>query len=544
MSLITGFFGALGSVGNIAGDIGGFISFIIGLVTGNKTAWGELGFWFYTTLLGGVSGSYQTCSQVKYAAGPNCVPGLLKVLTGNLTGITPTGAYLSMYNVSVGAGLAVAAASAATRTVRIVMDVRSSSIALFTDVLLRFGIVVLGIEAGYNFLMFFVNQFQNVAAAALSALFGTIGPGGFATWLLSTIVGVVVGSLNPIDLPMDIIGVILLLIALCCLLYDIGLMLFRIVMLGFAFALAPLCIATAVFDTRNKFFSWWLDLFVACLTIPLVMAFGLGITAKLVTSTSPILNALAIGVVLQLIILISGTVMIGKLVHGLTWKNFSHGGVRGALEGAVAATMVAPRALLTADALSGGKISSTKAGGRMVSAAQKMYAQSAGMGGPIGAKGGGGEGGLGLGQGANDFMAAALGSRPELAGLVNELTPGMSGSQAERGAAAWKNMQAQHPAMASAFANSMMGDYFAGNSPAGSRAGSGPVSPQPRDYSSDRGPSPDVQSARSAANEARQSAAEATGAAGQSKGYSDSARTALPPLQWEKPPTGGSSNAA
>ncbi len=542
MSIITGFFSSLGSVvggiGGIATDIGGFFAFIIGLFTmdgaGNTHAWPDLVTWVFNLV----------------------VPTpLLKWFGGALVN-DYAGSYSKLYSISMWAGIFVAAAAGASRVVRILMDQRAPVMTIFTDVLLRFGLAVLVIQVGYGFMSFFTSAFEAVGLAAMTALLGTVNPSALGTWfanqlgvsLLGGLAAAAVGANSVLVLLMLVILLFVLLYALS-LLYLVGLLMFRVVMLGFAFALAPICIATAVYDSGNKFFRWWLDLYVAALTLPLVMAYGLGVTIVLATSINAATKTPGIGLIIDLIMMIGGVVMVGKLVHGLTWKSFSHGSMRGALEGGIAATMVAPRALLMADGMSGGAIGRSAMGKKAVSMAREL--NMPGMGGRQKA-------GDGLGQGANDYISQALGSRPELAGAAAEFTPpGMQGaSAAERGAAAWKNMQEKAPGMANQLAGSLMGEYLGGGNPMVSRGGSpgggspggggtgngGSPAEQHRDYSNSRGDVPLDPQISQGVSMAQQAAQQATSAAEMAQGHAAEAgaKTALPWL----PPPSGSTNAA
>jgi len=72
-------------------------------------------------------------------------------------------------------------------------------------------------------------------------------------------------------------GIPLLILAL----YAAFLMIVRTVMLGFCVVTAPLCLATAVFDSNNRFFHWWLDLLGSVLLTPLVLGIAISLSLTL-----------------------------------------------------------------------------------------------------------------------------------------------------------------------------------------------------------------------------------------------------------------------
>ena len=121
-------------------------------------------------------------------------------------------------------------------------------------------------------------------------------------------------------------------------LYAAFLMIVRTVMLGFCVVTAPLCLATAVFDSNNRFFHWWLDLLGSVLLTPLVL--GMAIALSL-TLASHVVSAFAVGPLLAVVIMCGGLWFAGKMIHQLTWRGFSHGSALAGFAAGVA-TMVAP----------------------------------------------------------------------------------------------------------------------------------------------------------------------------------------------------------
>ena len=250
--------------------------------------------------------------------------------------------YESLYRGMIPPALMIASVAAAGRIVRALVDHRTSSMETILSVLPRFllAVAVIGvpgtsISVGYTMIVWSVDvsiAFAGAVAGLIlhASLLSSLAPGqgwfshlyGSLAMMSNNMVAVVVG------------GVPLLIMVL----YAAFLMIVRTVMLGFCIVAAPLCLATAVFDSGNRFFHWWLDLLGSVLLTPLVL--GMAIALSL-TLASHVVTAVTVGPLLAVIIICGGLWFAGKAVHQLTWRGFSHGGALAGFAAGVA-TMVAP----------------------------------------------------------------------------------------------------------------------------------------------------------------------------------------------------------
>ena len=250
--------------------------------------------------------------------------------------------YESLYQGMMAPALTIAGVGAASRIIRALVDHRTGSMETILSVLPRFllAVAVIGVPGtpvslGYTAIVWCIDASIAVSGAVVglilhASLLNGFQPGqGWFTHLY----GVLTASSN--EMVAVAVGGIPLLILL---LYAGFLMIVRTVMLGFVVVAAPLCLATAVFDTNNRFFHWWLDLFGSVLLTPLVLGMAIALSFTL---ASHVVAAFAVGPLLAVVILCGGLWFAGKMVHQLTWRGFSHGS---ALAGfaAGAATMVAP----------------------------------------------------------------------------------------------------------------------------------------------------------------------------------------------------------
>jgi hypothetical protein len=248
----------------------------------------------------------------------------------------------SLYRGMIPPALMLAGVAAAGRIIRALADHRTGSMETILAVLPRFllAVAVIGVpgtqvSVGYTALVWCVDASIAVSGSIVglilhASLLSGFQPGqGWFTHVLAVL------AAASHDMVVVVVGGIPLLILV---LYAAFLMIVRTVMLGFCVVTAPLCLATAVFDTNNRFFHWWLDLLGSVMLTPLVL--GVAIALSL-TLASHVVSAFAVGPLLAVVILAGGLWFAGKMVHQLTWRGFSHGS---ALAGFAAgmATMVAP----------------------------------------------------------------------------------------------------------------------------------------------------------------------------------------------------------
>lgn len=212
--------------------------------------------------------------------------------------------YESLYRAMIPPALMIASVAAAGRIVRALVDHRASSMETILSVLPRFllavgviGVPGTSISVGYTMIVWSVDVSIAFAGAVTglilhASLLGSLAPGqgwfshlyGSLTSMSNDMVAVVVG------------GVPLLIMVL----YAAFLMIVRTVMLGFCIVAAPLCLATAVFDSGNRFFHWWLDLLGSVLLTPVVL--GMAIALSL-TLASHVVTAFTVGPLLAVVII-------------------------------------------------------------------------------------------------------------------------------------------------------------------------------------------------------------------------------------------------
>src|SRR5579862_1953633 len=234
--------------------------------------------------------------------------------------------YESLYKSMIPPALMIAGVAAAGRIIRALADQRTASMDAILSVLPRFllAVAVIGVpgtqvSVGYTAMVWCVDASMAISGAIVgiilhASLLTGLQPG--QGWF-SHIFGVLAAASH--DMVAVVVGGIPLLILV---LYAAFLMIVRTVMLGFCVVTAPLCFATAVFDSNNRFFHWWLDLFGSVLLTPLVL--GIAIALSL-TLASHVVTAFAVGPVLAMVVMAGGLWFASKMIHHLTWRGFSHG---------------------------------------------------------------------------------------------------------------------------------------------------------------------------------------------------------------------------
>ncbi|HZB97725.1 MAG TPA: hypothetical protein VE219_03915 [Candidatus Sulfotelmatobacter sp.] len=305
----------------------------------------------------------------------------LNLVLGQLQGGTDDNHYARLYRAMVPAGTAIAAISASARVVRTAYDDRYHGAHAYADNLLRFVAAILllaaptptavtadGMPVGWQAIRLGINASLQIGKNTLSLL---SSPAVFnqdvsPRALIARFVALIALSATPFGF---FFAIILLAVGVG-LLYMAMIMILRSIMLAFAITTAPLCIATAVFDARNRFFQWWSELFVGALCIPVVLGFALALTAgfALQFDVIPVHFLTVTG------ILLGGMWFTGKAVHQLTWRHFSHGGVTGALTALSTTAMALPNLAAQAGHLlngvaSGGSRSAGSGGGGRAAAA-------------------------------------------------------------------------------------------------------------------------------------------------------------------------------
>lgn len=212
--------------------------------------------------------------------------------------------YESLYRGMIPPALMIAGVAAAARIIRALVDHRTGSMDTVLSVLPRFllAVAVIGVPGtsvsiGYAAVVWCVDASVAISGAIVklilhASLLSGFGPGqGWFSHLYGSLAAT---SHNMVAVVIG--GVPLLILVL----YAAFLMIVRTVMLGFCIVAAPLCLATAVFDSNNRFFHWWLDLLGSALLTPLVL--GIAIALSL-TLASHVVTAFAVGPLLAVVIL-------------------------------------------------------------------------------------------------------------------------------------------------------------------------------------------------------------------------------------------------
>ena len=250
--------------------------------------------------------------------------------------------YEGLYRGMIPPALMIASVAAAGRVMRALVDHRTGSMDTILSVLPRFilAIAVIGvpgtsISLGYSAVVWCVDASVAVSGAVVGPILHLSGSSGLQVgqgWFSHTY-GMLATTSN--DMVAVVVGGVPLLVLV---LYAAFLMVVRTVMLGFCIVASPLCLATAVFDSNNRFFHWWLDLLGSVLLTPLVLGMAIALSLAL---ASHVVSAFAVGPLLAVVTLCGGLWFAGKMVHQLTWRGFSHGSALAGFAAGIA-TMLAP----------------------------------------------------------------------------------------------------------------------------------------------------------------------------------------------------------
>ena len=362
--------------------------------------------------------------------------------------VDSTQIYESLYRGMAAPALMIAAVAAAGRIIRALADHRTGAMETTLSVIPRFliAVAVIGVPGtsvslGYTAIVWAINASIAVAGAIVgmilnTSFLSTMKPGeGWFSHVLSVL------AISSHDMVAVVLGGIPLLILV---LYAAFLMVVRTVMLGFCVVTAPLCFATAVFDSNNRFFHWWLDLLGSVLLTPLVL--GIAIALSL-TLASHVVSSLVVGPLLAMVVMGGGLWFAAKMIHQLTWRGFSHGSALAGFAAGVA-TMIAPAHHLSSIGFMAEALGANRGGGnsavnfmkRMGLAAQGLSSSATGS-----HSFGGGLGGVGSSDVASDLMASN--GPPDMAGgLGPDGRAAVAGSEALFSQQAFNAFGAEHAA--------------------------------------------------------------------------------------------------
>ncbi len=269
--------------------------------------------------------------------------------------LTLADAWPRLYSVFSVSGVFIAMTCCVVRVVRGVFDDSSTAFHLVTDTvaraLLATGLLIAPTPQD-SLLLSVMRLSANASARTAEAIGAAVSSAFTADVDLGRAVGNVAAvGFGAAGLGDFLVAIPLLLMALGFV-YFLSLYLLRVVQLVFAVASAPLFIAVAVYDHRNRFVQWWLDLFSSAMLLPIILAFCGSLTAGIAMfflgpgGGLPPANPaeLLVRTVLACFSVLGGIWMTGKAVHGLAWRSFSHGGMTGAATAVSTTVMALPNA--------------------------------------------------------------------------------------------------------------------------------------------------------------------------------------------------------
>ena len=270
--------------------------------------------------------------------------------------VTLAQAWPRLYSAFSVSGVFIAMTCGVVRVVRGVFDDRVGAMHLVVDNVVR-AVVASGVLVAPtpdNSVLLNAIRLSTSASGRIAAAAGGAVASAFTTNLD---MGAVVGNIAATGFGLAGIGDFLvavpILLVAVAFVYLLSLYLLRIVQLVFAVASAPLFVGLAVYDHRNRFVQWWLDLFTSAMLLPVVLAVCGSLTAGVALfflggnqgglGPSAAVEAV-VRTMLACFAVLGGVWMTGKAVHGLAWRSFSHGGISGAATAVSTAVMALPNA--------------------------------------------------------------------------------------------------------------------------------------------------------------------------------------------------------
>jgi hypothetical protein len=319
-------------------------------------------------------------------------------------------------------GVVVASLCCVVRVVRGVFDERSTGFHVVLDNVVRL-IVAVGLLVAPtpdNSLLLNVLRLGASASGRIAeAAAGAVSSAFTANLDLGKVVGNIAATGFGLAGIGDFLVAIPILLVAGAFMYVLALYLMRVIQLVFAVATAPLFVAVAVYDHRNRFFQWWVDLVTSALVLPLVLAICGSLTAGIALFflggnqdlVSPGGGAEAVTrTLLACFAVLGGVWMTGKAAHGLAWRGFTHGGFTGAMTALSTAVMALPNAAGDVTALVRAGGGSVRPGGLLDTLSRSGHRGGV----PALASAPGGETGLVLAASAAGHAAAVGGESPEV----------------------------------------------------------------------------------------------------------------------------------
>jgi hypothetical protein len=284
---------------------------------------------------------------------PSCPKLIDQLKPANMT---LAGSWPRLYGAFSVSGVFIAMTCAVVRVVRAVFDERESGMHLVVDNVVR-AVVATGLlvvpRPDDSLLLSVLKVGTSASGRIAEAATSAVG----SAFTTNLDLGKVVGNLAATGFGLagigDFLVAIPVLLAAFAFVYVLSLYLLRIVQLVFAVASAPLFVGLAVYDHRNRFVQWWLDLFTSAMLLPVVLGICGSLTAGVALfflggnqgGATP--GGAVEGVVrtmLACFAVLGGVWMTGKAAHGLAWRGFSHGGITGAAIAVSTTVMALPTA--------------------------------------------------------------------------------------------------------------------------------------------------------------------------------------------------------
>lgn len=320
---------------------------------------------------------------------PNTPLGFLfQTLTGELNPVQ-YGVVDKFYQVLAPSSLAILTLIAGLRVMKLWQNEQMTPAMVLMDVVPKWGFMAVllapGTNIGYNLFGFVVAAFSQMGAALTGSLLA-VTTAGHAGATLGSLVGTdlltaVAAFVLPGD-PMTPLLVIFGLTLAALLIYLIGLMFMRSVILIFCLTLMPLALPIALYDSQNAFYKWWLGSATGAIAAQVIGGAGFAITLGLALDSPGVGPLKAVTTVVMMAV---GLTFTTRAVRAAESGTMSGAGI--GIGGLVEIGALGPRAVrnvLGSQISSGVSGSFTKLG-------------QARLGGESGSGGGGGGGGTGGG---------------------------------------------------------------------------------------------------------------------------------------------------
>lgn len=342
--------------------------------------------------------------------------------------------YEDMFRAVQAPALFITAVAAAGRVLRATLDHRLPAIHVVLDTVPRLlvAVALIGVPGVHASVGYVIIAFAVDASMALAHVLFTLlmqsplidGSGAAAGWLDQLITTILAYA------PASALVALALIPLIVLVLYALVLMVMRTVMLGFCVATAPLCLATAVFDVHNRFFLWWLDLFVGVLTTPIVLGVAVSVSITVAGNLAPIQPPL--GALLGIVVMCGGLWMAAKMVHSLTWRHFAHGSAIAGFSAGVTTMLTPLHKLATVGSLAEAFGANRSGGNAAINTMKRIGLAAQGASQPSG-----GAGGHGVSVSGGALTRASVGDLVARGGAPNiALSLGGSGRAAVTGAEA------------------------------------------------------------------------------------------------------------